>query len=131
MSPTKYQKSRRIEVQEDRKITLLMWSAQYSTCKRGYKKIYNFVLIIMSGKRFFLFKKHYSSILKTFRKVSLRPVMNVHRKFEAGVHVVRRSNRLWAGLSTDLVIEQVLMRSLKASGGLTRGRGMTERQRVI
>ena len=57
--------------------------------------------------------------------------MNVQRKFEAGVHVVRRSNRLRAGLSTDLVIEQVLMRSLKASGGLTRGRGMTERQRVI
>ena len=57
--------------------------------------------------------------------------MNVQRKFEAGVHVVRRSNRLCAGLSTDLVIEQVLMRSLKASGGLTRGRGMTERQRVI
>ena len=57
--------------------------------------------------------------------------MNVHRKVEAGVHVVRRSNRLRAGLSTDLVIEQVLMRSLKASGGLTRGRGMTERQRVI
>ena len=56
---------------------------------------------------------------------------HVHRKFEAGFHVVRRSNRLWAGLSTDLVIEQVLMRSLKTSGGLTRGRGMTERQRVI
>ena len=56
---------------------------------------------------------------------------DVYRKFEAGFHVVRRSNRLWAGLSTDLVIEQVLMRSLKTSGGLTRGRGMTERQRVI
>ena len=57
--------------------------------------------------------------------------MNVHRKFEAGVHVVRRSNPLWAGLSTDLVIEQVLKRSLKTSGGLTRGRGMTERQRMV
>ena len=40
----------------------------------------------------------------------------VYRKFKAGFHVVRRSNRLWAGLSTDLVIEQVLMRSLKTSG---------------
>ena len=58
---------------------------------------------------------------------------DVHRKFEleAGSHVVRRSNRLWAGLSTDLVIEQVLMRSLKTSGDLMRGRGMTKRQRVI
>ena len=27
---------------------------------------------------------------------------DVYRKFEAGFHVVRRSNRLWAGLSTDL-----------------------------
>ena len=33
--------------------------------------------------------------------------------------MVRRSDRLWAGLSTDLVIEQVLMRSMKTSGGLT------------
>ena len=55
----------------------------------------------------------------------------VYREFVAGFHVVRRTNRLWAGLSTDLVIEQVLMRSLKTSGGLTRGRGRTERQRVI
>ena len=55
---------------------------------------------------------------------------DVYRKFEAGFHVVRRSNRMWAGLSTDLVIEQVLMRSVKTSGGLTRGRGMTERQRL-
>ena len=29
------------------------------------------------------------------------------------------------------MIEQVLMRSLKTNGGLTRGRGMTEQQRVI
>ena len=50
----------------------------------------------------------------------------VYRDFVSGLHVVRRSDRLWAGLSTDLVIEQVLMRSLKASGGLTRGRGFTE-----
>ena len=39
---------------------------------------------------------------------------------------VRRSERLWAGLWTDIVIEQVLMRSLKSQCGLTRGRGMTE-----
>lgn len=52
------------------------------------------------------------------------------RQFESGMHVIRRSDRLWAGLSTDLVIEQVLMRSMKTSGGLTRGKGMTELQRV-
>ncbi len=47
-------------------------------------------------------------------------------------HVVRRTDRYWAGLSSVLVvIEQVLMRSMKTSGGLTRGRGMTEQQRLI
>ncbi len=43
-----------------------------------------------------------------------------------GYHAVRRSSREWAGLWSDLVIEQVLMRSLKGRGGLTHGRGMTE-----
>lgn len=55
----------------------------------------------------------------------------VHEHFLNGNHVVRRSNRYWAGLSTDLIIEQVLMRSLKTSGGLTRGRGFTEVQRLV
>ena len=45
---------------------------------------------------------------------------------EHGFHTVRRSNRYWAGLWTDLAIEQVLMRSIKSRGGLTRGRGLTE-----
>ena len=52
----------------------------------------------------------------------------VYHHFTQGLHVVGRSNRLWAGLPTDLVIEQALMRTLKMTGGLTRGRGMTEQQ---
>lgn len=55
---------------------------------------------------------------------------NVHEKFILGYHVIRRSNRFWGGLSPDLVIEQVLMRSIKTTGGLTRGRGMSEAQRA-
>ena len=51
--------------------------------------------------------------------------------FEQGSHVIRRSNQFWAGLSSDLVIEQILMRSLNTSGGLTRGTGMTEEQRSL
>ena len=50
--------------------------------------------------------------------------------FIAGHHVVRRSNRAWAGLSSDLTIEQTLMRGAKTTGGLTRGRGITEFQRA-
>ena len=52
------------------------------------------------------------------------------KQFDAGFHCVRKSDRYWVGLLTDLVIEQVLMRSIKTSGGLTRGRGMAEQQRL-
>ena len=50
--------------------------------------------------------------------------------FMSGHHVIRRSDRYWAGLSSDLVIEQTLMRTMKTTGGLTRGRGMAELQRM-
>lgn len=55
----------------------------------------------------------------------------VNRSFLNGLHVVRRSDRFWAGLSTDLIIEQVLMCNVKTTGGLTRGRGMSETQRLV
>ena len=42
-----------------------------------------------------------------------------------GYHTIRRKKRYWAGLWSDLVIEQVVIRSLK-SRGLTRGKGMTD-----
>ena len=32
----------------------------------------------------------------------------VHQHFVEGLHVAKRSDRAWAGLSTDLMIEQVL-----------------------
>ena len=40
-----------------------------------------------------------------------------------GYHTVRRTDRVWAGLWSDLIIEQCLMRTLKSCGALTRGRG--------
>lgn len=49
---------------------------------------------------------------------------------EQGFHTVRRSSRYWAGLWTDHIIEQVLMRSIRSRGGLTRGRGVTESVRL-
>ena len=55
----------------------------------------------------------------------------VYQDYQEGHHVFRRSDRYWAGLSQDLVIEQVLMRSVKTSGGLTRGTGFGERQRLV
>ena len=56
---------------------------------------------------------------------------DVYLKFVNGRHVVGRSNKFWAGLSSDLVIEQTLMRSFKTSGGLTHGSGMNEEQRSL
>ena len=54
----------------------------------------------------------------------------VYEAFMSGFHVIRRSDRYWAGLSSNLVIEQVLMRSVKTKGGITRGKGMSECQRA-
>ena len=52
---------------------------------------------------------------------------DLHEQFtHNGYHVVRRSDRFWNGIWTDMSIEQMLMRSLKTRGGLIRGRGMTE-----
>ena len=56
---------------------------------------------------------------------------DVYLKFVNGRHVVRRSNKFWVGLSSDPVIQQTLMRSLKTSGGLTHGSGMNEEQRSL
>ena len=38
-------------------------------------------------------------------------------KFQSGFHSLRHTDRYWAGLLTDLVIEQVLIQSLKTIGG--------------
>ena len=55
----------------------------------------------------------------------------VYQSFLAGHHIVRRSDRIWTGMPLDLLIEQVLMRSLKTNGGLTRGSGMGENERLV
>ena len=55
----------------------------------------------------------------------------LYTQFLAGNHVVRRTEGPFVGISTDLAIEQVLMRSIKSSGGLTRGKGLGEDKRLI
>lgn len=55
---------------------------------------------------------------------------DISHKFHEGLHVIRRSQKFWSSLSSDLVIEQTLMRSLKTSG-LTRGSGLSEGQRAL
>ena len=46
-------------------------------------------------------------------------------QFLLGNHTVKRSEKKWAGIWTDLSIEQILMKSLKGRGGII-GRGMSE-----
>ena len=55
---------------------------------------------------------------------------DVQQRFDDGFHAIRRSDRQWTGHSSDLIIEKIMMRSLNSSVGLTRGRGMTEHQRL-
>lgn len=58
----------------------------------------------------------------------------VHKQFSEGrLHTIRRSDRFWAGLWGDLIIEQVMMRALKSNGGLTRGklRGVDDSARQL
>ena len=56
----------------------------------------------------------------------------VYKRFSVhGFHMIRQSDRFWVGTPSDLAIEQVLMRYLKTSGGLTGGRGVTESVRLI
>lgn len=45
---------------------------------------------------------------------------------EKGYFTINRTGTPWAGVWSDMVIEQTLMRSMKSSGGLTRGRGITD-----
>ena len=47
-----------------------------------------------------------------------------------GHHVIRRNDRFWADLSTDLIIE-VVMRNFRTTDGLTRGSGMNESARLV
>ena len=56
---------------------------------------------------------------------------DVHEKFMSSYHSVRRSDRFWGGLSTNMIIEQVLMRSVKTSGGLTGGKGINEHRQLV
>ena len=49
----------------------------------------------------------------------------VYAEFLKGNHTVRRTLMKWAGIWTDLSIEQILMRSLKGRSGIV-GKGITE-----
>lgn len=50
---------------------------------------------------------------------------NEYEMFTSGGYfTIRRSDKFWSGVWSDMIIEQFLMRSMKTQGGLTHGRGM-------
>ena len=52
---------------------------------------------------------------------------SIYKPFkENGYYTIRRSNWYWTRLCSDLVIKQVMMKSIKNRCGLTRGREITE-----
>ena len=53
---------------------------------------------------------HYLQKMKYLEKQNPK----VFHEFMNGCHVIRRTNQYWAGLGSDLVIEQTLMQSLRA-----------------
>jgi hypothetical protein len=55
----------------------------------------------------------------------------VSSKFLEGLFVIRQTNSYWAGIFSDLCIEQVLMGSIKSVFGLTRGRGFEKSTRLV
>jgi len=55
----------------------------------------------------------------------------VYSRFCDGLFVIRRTDKYWSGIFTDLCIEQVLMGSIKSVGGLSRGRGFDESTSLV
>ncbi|CAG9814961.1 unnamed protein product [Phaedon cochleariae] len=49
-----------------------------------------------------------------------------HKFTTEGYFTIRRTDKFWSGIWSDMTIEQVLMRAMKSYGGLTRGRGVTD-----
>ena len=60
--------------------------------------------------------------------LQLEKLMNqsVYQRFIEGFFTVRRSDKLNCGISTDMVIEQSMMKSMKTYGSIYQGRSTKE-----
>ena len=103
-----------------RVLRAFIWSERTGIWRFQLKSLCDMLPYLAASGHHLYTKSLYIYLTRMLDLPQTHPVI-YERVFEKGLHVVRRSSRLWAGLSTDLVIEQVLMRSLKLSAGLTRG----------
>lgn len=49
-----------------------------------------------------------------------------HKFTTEGFFTIRRTDKFWSGIWSDMTIEQTLMRMMHSCGGLTRGRGISD-----
>lgn len=77
---------------------------------------------------------HYAKCIYLYLQQMLELLLThpeVYKIFMNGDFIIRRSDRYWGGIACDLTIEQTLMRSVKSQGGMTRGSGIDEKNRLI
>lgn len=61
-----------------------------------------------------------------FKLPSVMPKEEFEKFVSQGFFTMRRNDSFWSGVWSDMTIEQTLMRSMKSTGGLTRGRGVSD-----
>ena len=65
--------------------------------------------------------------LQDMRELASKMSRSEYRYFvKDGYFTIRRSNKFWSGIWSDMTIEQTLMRLMKSKGGLTEDRGFTD-----
>ena len=78
---------------------------------------------------------HYAKSARLYVQQILLHLPDTHpwlyHQFLNEQHTVKRTDKSFNGIWTDLAIAQTLMRSIKSRGGLTEGRGMTESVRHL
>ena len=84
--------------------------------------------LVASGHNLYI-KPLYVYLKQMIRLENMHP--DVHRQFTQGMHVIRRNDRFWAGFSPDLSSNLVIDEEPEDNWGLTRGRSMTETQRLV
>nr|CAI5839663.1 unnamed protein product [Callosobruchus analis] len=65
--------------------------------------------------------------VQDMRQLDTKMNLREYRKFISnGYFTLRRSDKQWSAIWSDMTIEQTLMRSMKSTGGLTRGRDISD-----
>lgn len=83
------------------------------------------------ASRHFLYAKsghiYLQDMLYLTKKAKENPLDYELRQFtKEGFFTIRRSDKFWCEISSEMTIEQYLMRQIKSTGGLIHGRGIYE-----